>query len=203
MSDEPDSSRLARDRIQKWMREVMRANDWTANQWAAKAGTAATNLTRFLGGHPHIPTAKTLAKLGAVAYSSPPVVGEASLIIRQVRLVSVGELLRGDGRVGTQDLDDSSYVATTLSGCPDAFAFRIHSDSMSLSGIMSGDVVIVAPGKPAADKICLAIVDEDVACYLFKNGLLIPKSANPIHEPVIASKAKIIGVVRQVVRELM
>jgi transcriptional regulator with XRE-family HTH domain len=58
--------------IKVWMREVLHQKGWTANEWATKAGTSATNITRFLQPESRIvPTASTLAKLVRVAGSQP------------------------------------------------------------------------------------------------------------------------------------
>lgn len=62
-----------RDRLAQWMRGVMDANDWSAEQWARRAGTTPTNITRFLADpkHASLPTTETLAKLCRVAGSQP------------------------------------------------------------------------------------------------------------------------------------
>lgn len=201
-----DIEAQAREKIQRWMHDVMLQNNWTPNEWAKRAGTAATNITRFLKGHPHIPTAKTLAKLGAVAYSQPPMASEQPVVLRNIKIASKEAMMKWrelGGRALKQDVVGEETVATTISAGVDVFAFRICDDSMNMAGIMPGDVVVVAPGKPVADKICLASVGEDVGCYLFKNGLLIPKSSNPRFEPIVVTPAvTIIGLVRQVIREL-
>lgn len=62
-----------RKAIRVWMRTVMANHNWTANGWANRAGTSTSNITRFLNSDSKfIPSARTLAKLAAVAGSSPP-----------------------------------------------------------------------------------------------------------------------------------
>ena len=62
-----------RKAIRVWMRTVMANHNWTANGWATRAGTSTSNITRFLNSDSKfIPSARTLAKLAAVAGSFPP-----------------------------------------------------------------------------------------------------------------------------------
>lgn len=57
--------------IRVWMRQVMDAKDWSANQWAGLAGTSPTNITRFLKDAQHVPSSRTISKLAYIAGSSP------------------------------------------------------------------------------------------------------------------------------------
>lgn len=62
----------ARRAIKVWMREVLQAKGWSANEWAKKAGTSPTNITRFLSPTSNIvPSGATIAKLSTVAGSQP------------------------------------------------------------------------------------------------------------------------------------
>lgn len=62
----------ARRAIKVWMREVMQSKGWSANEWATKSGTSATNITRFLSPTSDImPSGSTIAKLSRTAGSQP------------------------------------------------------------------------------------------------------------------------------------
>ena len=61
--------------IRVWMRSIMDTKDWSANKWATLSGTSPTNITRFLNGSKFVPSSKTIAKLAAVAGSSPDLGG--------------------------------------------------------------------------------------------------------------------------------
>ena len=37
-----------KNKIRVWMRQVLDQNGWTAREWATKANTSPTNITRFL-----------------------------------------------------------------------------------------------------------------------------------------------------------
>jgi len=58
--------------IKVWMRQVMSEQGMSANEWATKAGTSPTNITRFLNSDSKfIPSARTIAKLASVSKSQP------------------------------------------------------------------------------------------------------------------------------------
>ena len=63
--------------IRVWMRSIMDVKDWTPNKWATLSGTSPTNITRFLNGSKFVPSSKTIAKLAAVAGSSPDLGGQS------------------------------------------------------------------------------------------------------------------------------
>lgn len=88
---ESDVEELERRAIRVWMRTVMSTQNWSANEWAVKANTSPTNITRFLNSDAtYIPTARTLGKLAYVAGSSPQLVNkgqETGLIKHPVKNV--------------------------------------------------------------------------------------------------------------------
>ena len=63
--------------IRVWMRSIMDVKEWTPNRWATLSGTSPTNITRFLSGSKFVPSSKTIAKLAAVAGSSPDLGGQS------------------------------------------------------------------------------------------------------------------------------
>ena len=63
--------------IRVWMRSIMDVKEWTPNKWATLSGTSPTNITRFLNGSKFVPSSKTIAKLAAVAGSSPDLGGQS------------------------------------------------------------------------------------------------------------------------------
>jgi transcriptional regulator with XRE-family HTH domain len=64
-----------RQQIVEWMLAVMRERDWSAERWAALAGTSPTNITRLISGGESLPTTATLAKLARAAGSQPSLLG--------------------------------------------------------------------------------------------------------------------------------
>lgn len=76
---------LERRAIRVWMRTVMSSQGWSANEWAVKAKTSPTNITRFLNSDAtYIPTSRTLGKLAFVAGSNPQLInkGQESGLIK-------------------------------------------------------------------------------------------------------------------------
>lgn len=64
-----------RKSIKVWMRETLEQRGWTASDWARKAGTTPTNITRFLDPTSRIvPRADTIFKLASVAGTQPQLV---------------------------------------------------------------------------------------------------------------------------------
>ena len=63
----------AREALKTWMRAVIAANGWTAEEWARKAQTSGTNITRFMrDAHDFMPSTRTILALAAAAGVAPP-----------------------------------------------------------------------------------------------------------------------------------
>lgn len=61
-----------REALIAWMHAVLEDRDWTAEEWARRAKTSGTNITRFLrGAHGFTPSLKTIMRLAAAAGSLP------------------------------------------------------------------------------------------------------------------------------------
>lgn len=68
-----DYGEWSRNAVRVWMREVMAARNWSANEWAGMAGTSPTNITRLLSPTSKcVPSIDTISKLAMVAQSQPP-----------------------------------------------------------------------------------------------------------------------------------
>lgn len=75
-----DYGEFARNAVRVWMRQVMADRNWSANEWAAMAGTSPTNITRVLAPTSKIvPSIDTIGKLAAVAQSQPAMYPGANL----------------------------------------------------------------------------------------------------------------------------
>ena len=63
---------LERKALKVWMRGVMANHGMSAYEWAKRAGTSSTNITRFLNqDSKYIPSSRTVAKLSQIAGTSP------------------------------------------------------------------------------------------------------------------------------------
>ncbi len=136
--------------IRVWLRDVMQSQNMSAYEWATKAGTSPTNITRFLKDSKYMPSSKTLAKLSAVCGSSPDANIDAPGITRTL------EVLNMDGnRVKYVNVYDvkGKVAAYQLSG-PTGFG---------VGGIQMGDTVLVdLESKPKTNDIVLIRVDRHV-----------------------------------------
>ena len=58
--------------IRRWIRTVLQEQGWSAEEWARRAGTSPTNITRILAVEDFsLPNADTLARLAIAAGSQP------------------------------------------------------------------------------------------------------------------------------------
>ncbi len=93
------------------------------------------------------------------------------------------------------------YLPWEDDGC---FALRVRGDSMIEAGILSGDTVVVRP-QPTANhgQIVVALLGEEATVKRLhrQNGEIWLMPENPAYEPIDGSEAKILGVVRAVIRE--
>lgn len=109
-----------RQAIRAWMRAVMEQTGWAALEWARRARTSPTNITRFLKNNDaSMPSWQTMGKLARVAPLPPPTVENiGNLPDLPPTTVSTGdyipilalEMRPGMGGAGYQDLTDTSTV---------------------------------------------------------------------------------------------
>src|SRR5262252_465092 len=77
---EDAAGRAARVAIRKWVRTVLEETGWSAEEWARKATTSPTNITRILAAEQFsLPNADTLVKLAHAAGSQPDLVGRKAV----------------------------------------------------------------------------------------------------------------------------
>ena len=87
---------------------------------------------------------------------------------------------------------------------PSCFALRVRGDSMIGAGILSGDKVVVRPQSTAEDgQIVVALLGEEATVKRLcrKNGQIWLMPENEHYEPIDGREAKILGLVKAVVRE--
>lgn len=71
-----DQGELTRNAVKVWMRQVLASTGWKPAEWARRAETTPTNITRFLGPTANLmPTVETLGKLCRAAGSQPNLTG--------------------------------------------------------------------------------------------------------------------------------
>lgn len=202
--------------IKVWMRDVMTSKGWTASAWARKAGTSATNITRFLQPTAQVlPSSDTLAKLARAAGSQPRLGTLADLnatrgtplpivpltVVSAYAPMQLWEVVM-DGRSGFDMLlVDTSFDAP-------AVVTDVFSLGMAARGILPGDRIIVErilkkdvlPGQ-----IVMFNHEGRVKVAEWQHPLLI---FHPLGQaltdftPIRTSEVEVYGRVRRVVREL-
>lgn len=147
-----------RKSIKVWMREVMSSTGMSANEWAVKAGTSPTNITRFLNTESkYIPSARTIAKLASVAKTQPSFGSMPTLSTVPVRNAE-GEVV---------DMINDPSLGKVI-------AFQMgESTGYGQAGIFSFDYVIVDPDAKINDGDVILIKDQ-------KRGMLCCDKAGDI-----------------------
>lgn len=89
-------------------------------------------------------------------------------------------------------------------GDPNCFALRVRGDSMTGAGILDGDRVVVRPQQTAEDgQIVVALLEDEATVKRLRRRAgevwLMPE--NPDYAPIDGRFARILGVVKAVVRE--
>lgn len=185
-----------RKAIRVWMRTVMANHNWTANGWANRAGTSTSNITRFLNSDSKfIPSARTLAKLAAVAGSSPPLLntgGQQTTYIKR-------PVYDAEGMVVDMIVIDDDNVEIYQLG---------EWSGMGAKGIFGNSTVVVEPKKSFKELQNGEIVlykskSLGLLCGEYCDGMLIyfptnaqdlPEEFNDIDEPYWSPiKSKDIG----------
>jgi transcriptional regulator with XRE-family HTH domain len=151
-----------RKAIRVWMRTVMANHNWTANGWATRAGTSTSNITRFLNSDSKfIPSARTLAKLAAVAGSSPPLLntgGQETTYIKR-------PVYDAEGLVVDMIVIDDDNVEIYKLG---------EWSGMGAKGIFGNSTVVVEPKKSFKE-----LNDGDIILYKSNSvGLLCAEYRN-------------------------
>ena len=88
-------------------------------------------------------------------------------------------------------------------GDPNCFALRVRGDSMTGAAILDGDLVVVRPQQSADDgPIVVALLGDEATVKRFRRqrGRVWLQPENPNYMPIDASSAKLLGLVKAVVR---
>jgi hypothetical protein len=99
-----------RAQVRLWLQTVMLDRGWSAEEWARRADTSATNITRPLSpGSKILPTVLTVARLARVAGSQPDLLAPVTPRIIQPGLRQPD--LQEDRRSPERDSSDARSAA--------------------------------------------------------------------------------------------
>lgn len=175
----------------------MDINGWTAKDWAMRANTSPTTITRFLGQKKFTPSGRTLNKLANAANSAPPIGKFEYQNAYQVPMMRIVD-------VETQKLLQDGNIVSSLQLGANAFGVKIDNDSMTLGGILPNDMLVCEPAiksKLQTNNI-IAYYDKGVSAGRYFPPYIMPASSNASHKPVDFDSVWVIGRVVQQIRNL-
>jgi len=135
---------------------------------------------------------------------------EENNVAQTVLVPLVGIVTCGVPILAEENIQAHIPVSTVLIGRGSKyFLLKARGDSMDLAGINDGDLLLVRQ-QPVADNgdRVVALIDDEATVKVFQKSsniiVLIPKSSNPKHQPIIVtSDLKIQGVITAVIPSLI
>ena len=119
----------------------------------------------------------------------------------------IGEIAAGTGVLAEERFERMLTLPRELTGYGDLFMLTVKGDSMIDAGIFDGDLVVVR-SQPTAESgdIVAALINDDaeatVKTYKKRDGQVWLMPHNPAFEPIDGNHARIMGVVKTVLRKL-
>ena len=132
-------------------------------------------------------------------------------VSRSVSVPLIGRVAAGGPILAEQNIEDHIVVGQEITGGDDAFALRVHGDSMIEAGIHDGDLVIVRPQHEArnGDIVVARVEDEDtgeaeatVKRFFRESGRVRLQPENSTMDPIYVRDVAIDGRVVAVIRVL-
>jgi repressor LexA len=114
-----------------------------------------------------------------------------------IKVPILGLIRAGDPMLADENIIDYSYIERSKANGSRIFGLRVKGDSMNMTGIQDGDIVIVKEQPEVNDgEIGVVLVNGEEATIkkVFKTGsniTLMPQSTNPNHQPQIYDPQKI------------
>jgi len=189
----------SKEKLASWMNEVMSSNNWTTEEWARKAETSATNITRFLKELKYYPSGRTIDALAGCTNIPVPIGGKSFHISgRSLRVIEPAL-----GKVEALWEQSDEHVITLEPVSDGSFAVKLCSDRMSMAGMLPGDVIIVEPVKvvkPLPNDVVVYFTEDGVEAGRWHPPFLMPQSSAEDHLPVKLQSVHVLGVARQSIR---
>lgn len=201
---------IARAAIRRWVRMVLHEQGWSAEEWAKRASTSATNITRILALEEFsLPNTDTLARLVRAAGSQPDLLGRPlEPHVSTVPLLAhtqVAQMLRleSTGRIAFLQRMREEFPAQQILFRPSRSGFAVEIETNSLQGRRVGkhDIAIIEPddfGPGSSGAAVGAIVAGKISAWLFYPPLLVPASEE--YDPVALKDIKMLGRIVQAIR---
>jgi len=134
---------------------------------------------------------------------------ESSNIARTVSVPLVGTVSCGSPILAEQNIEGHIPVSVTIARPGSKyFLLKAHGDSMEMAGINDGDLMLIKQNNIAENgQKVVALIDDVATVKEFQRKgnyiTLLPKSNNPIHQPIILTEEfQIQGVVIAVIPKI-
>lgn len=131
-------------------------------------------------------------------------------IDKAMKIPVVGEIRAGMPILVQENIIDYVYLPSHFSKKNDYFGLQVIGDSMNLSQIIEGNIVIVKRQNMVENgEIAVVLINGEIATIkkFFKNNTtitLIPNSTNPVHQPRMIDLTKIeVKVLGKVVQSII
>jgi len=198
--------------VRRWVRTVMHQQSWSAEEWARRAATTPTNITRILSSDSSLPNAATLARLARVAGSQPDLIGtghkpandDGVPLLDHDQVMALARL-SGRERAAFVERLRGEAVNMCVLYRPSAtgFAATIETDALRGRGVLKDDIMVIEPSDFTGEDggaIIAAVVERQVGPWLWYPPVLVPAHEDFSTEPI--TRAKILGRVVQLIRQL-
>lgn len=188
--------------VSEWMAAVLEERGWTAEEWAQKAGTSGTNITRLLSGTTEsVPKLDTLQKLADAAGIDLSSIFAGQPGVRRLPVLTKEQLMKGE--IVASEISSINSVVTATDD-PAHYAVRIESDSYDLGGIVFGDIVTVVPQTNYhKGDVVVVLKVEGTAAYEYQPPVLMPHSTARYDALPLADHDKILGRASTIIRKLI
>lgn len=218
-----NTEKKARSALVTWMERIMQERKWTCQEWARRADTAPSNLTRFLASNDgFMLSTSTLLKLVDAAGVPPDIFGVNTKISNSVPVITRSNLIRvlkalkpeakstgakmSDPHAIVLGLSATSYSSeyvSALRGSATAFAVLLELATLDVGGFLIGDLVVVEPTRvPTQGEIAIVWYMEQVAAYICMPPFFVPRSTDANYLPVPINQAILLGYASQLIRRL-
>jgi len=132
-------------------------------------------------------------------------------LMRGFSVPLVGRVAAGSPVLAEENIEDQITVGPEIAGDEGSYALRVHGDSMIEAGIYDGDIVVVRPGRDAANgTIVVARIENEntgehevtVKRFYREAGRIRLQPENSTMEPIFARDVTLEGTVVAVIRLL-
>jgi hypothetical protein len=168
-----------RDSISRWMNDVLRRNNWSAEHWARLADVPATSITRFLKHRdtswPSTRTVMALSKAAGVA----PNFGVLTAQGLRIPSIPMEQLLDMDVRelVAQKRWSSISVFGDIPAGC---VAMTMTLEVLEASGIFLGDRLIVDPSaQPVRGSLVVISTGDRVSAGAYMPPVVVERRMAP------------------------